>query len=748
MTDSAGLLRDVQDVGDDWENYKPLKRPRKDSKSNSMTILSKDSSKADQAGVGTKTRTVRRSMKNAPLRKPRTRRASHLPVKADELNAIFSENTKSSKAHQASIDDKLLENKLTFSPDKKAKISEGVCPSCQMPFSLLLLQSPNWHLTECFQVDRSKLHECPHGISCDSTMASHYSRYNHYQLARWRATGCAQEMPKAGELSADSGISLSLATESESDSYSGTVELPESQPLQPNSTASRNCKNVNDSSCSDELVEAEVLPMRSFSSPIKKDVGKTSVAEAALPGSRPRLRVLPKKLKIAVGSSETQKDIRSFFTSPERPKPSITGHAVAVQAKTHGGCSTDAGTRPEWSVRWWEKKPSVGPVVSGAPSQNKESRVKRKAWGLSPEPHMTDGDYPTGSERGAAARQCPFYKKIPGTAFTVDAFSYGTVPGISAYFLSHFHADHYQGLTRRFSMPIYCGKITANLVQLQIKVDKKYMNILPVNEPVRVQGVEVTLLEANHCPGAVMFLFSLANGRVYLHTGDFRAHKSMEIYPALMKASVDVLYLDTTYCNPRYDFAPQEDTVEFAAALAKAHVLKDPKTLVVCGAYTIGKEKIFVAIAKELKSKVCVLQPKLRILKCLEDSEILGLLTSTWEDASVHVLPMNRLSFQALEDHLNQFHGRFSKVLAIKPTGWEHRGGAKKPLSDIKPRRSTSGLISVYGIPYSEHSSYYEMQRFVQFLRPKSILPTVNNGKPQERAKMQAIFSSWLDAGS
>ncbi|XP_041830371.1 DNA cross-link repair 1A protein [Melanotaenia boesemani] len=337
--------------------------------------------------------------------------------------------------------------------------------------------------------------------------------------------------------------------------------------------------------------------------------------------------------------------------------------------------------------------------------------------------------------------RCPFYKKIPGTRFAVDAFRYGEVEGITAYFLTHFHSDHYGGLTKNSTFPIYCNRITGNLVKSKLKVAEQYVHILPMNTEVTVEGVRVILLDANHCPGAAMLLFFLPHGQTVLHTGDFRADPSMETYPELLRCRVQTLYLDTTYCSPEYTFPRQQEVISFAASTAFETVTLNPRTLVVCGSYSVGKEKVFLALAEVLGSKVCLSRDKYNTMCCLESEEVRERITTDWKAAQVHVLPMMQLSFKKLQDYLARFSQQYDQLLAFKPTGWTFSQQVES-VEDIQPE--ISGNISIYGIPYSEHSSFLELKRFVQWLKPLKIIPTVNVGSWVSRKAMEKCFSEWL----
>ncbi|KAL9073664.1 MAG: hypothetical protein Q9157_004656 [Trypethelium eluteriae] len=188
----------------------------------------------------------------------------------------------------------------------------------------------------------------------------------------------------------------------------------------------------------------------------------------------------------------------------------------------------------------------------------------------------------------AYQRTCPFYKILPGFSICVDAFRYGAVEGCQAYFLSHFHSDHYIGLTSHWCHgPIYCSRVTGNLVRQQLRVDPKWVVDLEFEEKREVpgtMGVEVTMIPANHCPGSSLFLFEKVIGKGknpkvqrVLHCGDFRACRAHVEHPLLRpdvidtvsgksrQQKIDVCYLDTTYLNPKYAFPSQQDVIQACA---------------------------------------------------------------------------------------------------------------------------------------------------------------------------------------
>jgi DNA cross-link repair 1A protein len=207
------------------------------------------------------------------------------------------------------------------------------------------------------------------------------------------------------------------------------------------------------------------------------------------------------------------------------------------------------------------------------------SHAEDAAWATAAANEMASRGKP------AYQRTCPFYKILPGLFICVDAFRYGAVQGCNAYFLSHFHSDHYIGLTSSWCHGhIYCSRVTANLVRQQLKVDPKWVVDLEFEKKAEVsntQGVHVTMIPANHCPGSSLFLFEkkLSAGKTpkfqrILHCGDFRACPAHVQHPLLrpdtvdlisgklVQQKIDVCYLDTTYLTPKYSFPSQEDVIE------------------------------------------------------------------------------------------------------------------------------------------------------------------------------------------
>ncbi|KAL5559585.1 hypothetical protein UlMin_035796 [Ulmus minor] len=340
---------------------------------------------------------------------------------------------------------------------------------------------------------------------------------------------------------------------------------------------------------------------------------------------------------------------------------------------------------------------------------------------------------------GGRLKNAPLWCCIPGTPFRVDAFRY-LRGSCSHWFLTHFHMDHYQGLTKSFCHgKIYCSSITATLVNMKIGIPWDRLQVLPLNQKFNILGIDVMCLDANHCPGAVILLFEPPNGKAVLHTGDFRFDEDGDIKSILQARAIHTLILDTTYCNSEYDFPKQEAVIQFVIDAIQAESF-NPKTLFLIGSYTIGKERLFLEVARVLRKKVYVTAAKLRILKCLGfPQEDMQWFTLNEQESHIHVVPMWTLaSFKRLKHISNQYMGRYSLIVAFSPTGWTFVKGKKKSPG----RKWQQGTIIRYEVPYSEHSSFSELKEFVKLVSPENIIPHVNNhGQESANAMVSLLLS-------
>ncbi|PFH51862.1 hypothetical protein AMATHDRAFT_141681 [Amanita thiersii Skay4041] len=404
-------------------------------------------------------------------------------------------------------------------------------------------------------------------------------------------------------------------------------------------------------------------------------------------------------------------------------------------------------------------------------------------------------------------RKAPFYKVLQGMPIAVDAFRYGTIPNVTAYFLTHAHSDHYTNLSSSWkSGPIYCSEGTANLILYMLRVDKKWVHPLPMDVPTIIPdtgGVHVTLIEANHCPGSCLFYFEgpqtvnagdsnhkssfVGSSRVfrYLHCGDFRASPNHVLHPAVKEKRIDHVYLDTTYLDPKYTFPPQPLVVSACADLArrlsqgqlpsrestlsawmkKASNIEESnnnrRILFIVGTYSIGKERIVKAIAHALKTKVYCEPRKAAILRCQGDNDLNSLLISDPLCADVHLLPLGMVTSDKLKAYFERYKGHFRRVIGFRPTGWtytqpadvdqissianilSHSPHQAYDFTKLQASRQSTFNLQIYPVPYSEHSSFFELTCFAMSLKWEKMIATVNVGSETSRVKMAKWITQW-----
>ncbi|GAB1216408.1 hypothetical protein ATERTT37_005622 [Aspergillus terreus] len=155
--------------------------------------------------------------------------------------------------------------------------------------------------------------------------------------------------------------------------------------------------------------------------------------------------------------------------------------------------------------------------------------------------------------------------------------------------------------------------------QLHYKHLSKLLRPIPLNTPTVIEltprlSIRVTLLDANHCTGAVMFLIE-GDGKAILYTGDIRAEpwwvNSLVRHPILLPYTLgsrrlDKIYLDSTFARASHIYRTFPSKAEGLAELLQKVASYPDDTVFYFRAWTFGYEEVWMALSAFLNSKIHV----------------------------------------------------------------------------------------------------------------------------------------------
>jgi DNA cross-link repair 1A protein len=100
---------------------------------------------------------------------------------------------------------------------------------------------------------------------------------------------------------------------------------------------------------------------------------------------------------------------------------------------------------------------------------------------------------------------------------------------------------------------IYTSVISRKIFLLRFPYLEPYVIGLELLKKYMIKGREVVLIPANHCPGAVMFLFISPKG-VVLSTGDFRYRSTLVPLIRNFTSKISSVHLDNTFATKEESF--------------------------------------------------------------------------------------------------------------------------------------------------------------------------------------------------
>ncbi|KAG8086615.1 hypothetical protein GUJ93_ZPchr0010g8555 [Zizania palustris] len=294
-------------------------------------------------------------------------------------------------------------------------------------------------------------------------------------------------------------------------------------------------------------------------------------------------------------------------------------------------------------------------------------------------------------------------------------------------FLTHAHRDHLAGITATTVAAVYASPLTIRIARHifpQIDRGDAFVEVkvgVPVLVPDPDGDFTVTAFDANHCPGAVMFLFEGAFGSV-LHTGDCRF--TPDCLHALPPGRVaDYIFLDCTFANCPLQLPTKEASIRQVTNCIWEHP-NAPMVYLVSD--MLGQEEILIEVSKVFGSKIYVDREKNS--ECYHTLSLVAPEILT-DDASsrFQVIGFPRLQERATEMLALARAKQQPEPLIIRPsTQWyayyePPEGSTKKKPSLTEPMRDEFG---VWHVCFSMHSSRQELENALSFIQPKWVIST------------------------
>lgn len=323
-----------------------------------------------------------------------------------------------------------------------------------------------------------------------------------------------------------------------------------------------------------------------------------------------------------------------------------------------------------------------------------------------------------------------------GLPFSVDTWT----PQSDAkrhHFLTHAHRDHLSGISSRSSHPVYATKITKSIVLRYFgQVDGSVFVGIEVGERLVVKDIDgdftVTAFDANHCPGAVMFLFEGEFGNI-LHTGDCRLTPDcLQNFPMKFISKkgkdnayhLDYLFLDCTFGRCHIKIPSKESSIQQVINCIWKHP-NAPVVYLACD--MLGQEEILIEVSRTFGSKIYLDETNnsdcYHILSLIAPEILSEDATSRFQVIEGFPRLSERASQQLTEAHAKLQPG----PLFIRPSTQWYANNNQLAITQVDKLNLSEAMKDEFGIwhvCYSMHSSRDELEWALHLLQPKWVIST------------------------